>query len=111
MATTYYLVPAERWAASDLTRPYVAPSLEGEGFIHCTDGEAGIVASANRFYVAEPGPFVVLTVELDRLEAPWRYDDPDRRFPHVYGPIDQAAIVDVRRIRRAPDGRFLAFQA
>jgi uncharacterized protein (DUF952 family) len=111
MATTYHLVPAPRWGGTDPTEPYAPPSLEVEGFIHCTDGDEAIVATANRFYAADPRPFLVLTVELDRLDAPWRYDDPARVFPHVYGPIARDAIVDVRPIRRATDGRFLAIEA
>jgi uncharacterized protein (DUF952 family) len=111
MPTTYHIVPARRWAAADITEPYGAPSLEAEGFIHCTDGETGIVETADRLYATDPESFLVLTVDLDRLDVPWRYDDRARVFPHVYGPIARAAIVDVRPIGRAPDGRFLAFEA
>ena len=29
--------------------------------------------------------------------------------PHIYGPIDRAAIVEERPVRRAPDGEFLGW--
>jgi uncharacterized protein (DUF952 family) len=88
-----------------------APSLETEGFIHCTDGAAEMVVTANRHYAAEPGAFVVLTVDLDSISSPWRVEDPGRIYPHIFGPIDRAAIVAVVDAPRAPDGTFLPFEA
>ena len=53
------------------------------------------------------GTFLALTVDLDALTSPWRYDDPGKPYPHIYGPIDRAAIVGVTPVSRAADGRFL----
>jgi uncharacterized protein (DUF952 family) len=69
-----------------------------------------MVDTANRFYAADPRPFVVLTLDLDALSVPWRYDDPEQRFPHVYGPLDPAAVIAVTRIARTADGTFLRFE-
>ena len=44
-----------------------APSLEAESFIHCTDGAAAMIATANRHYREDPRPFVVLTIDLDQV--------------------------------------------
>jgi uncharacterized protein (DUF952 family) len=110
MRETYHLVPRERWAAHDPDAPYAAPSLESEGFIHCTDGEAAMVATANKFYRDDPGDFVVLTLDLDATGSPWRIDEPGKPYPHVYGPIDHRAILAVRPFRRALDGTFLGFE-
>jgi uncharacterized protein (DUF952 family) len=52
---------------------------------------------------------VVLTIVLDRLSSPWRYDG-DERYPHVYGPLDRDAITEVRPIPRAADGTFLPIE-
>ena len=40
---------------------------------------------------------MLLTIETDLLDVPWR-EDPvgDDTFPHVYGPLKPAAVVDVR---------------
>jgi uncharacterized protein (DUF952 family) len=104
---TLHLVADDQWAASDEGQPYRHPSLETEGFIHCTDGDAEMARTANRHYAGDERAFVVLTVDLDRVEAPWRYDDRGSPYPHVYGPIERSAIVEVRPMPRSADGTFL----
>lgn len=106
---TFHLTPAARWHARRPDDPVVAPSLATEGFVHCTDGVDEMVATANRFYRDEPGEFVVLTIDLDGAGSPWRYEDERRIYPHVYGPIDAAAVVAATPIPRAADGTFLPF--
>jgi len=66
------------------------------------------VATANRHYRDDPRPFVRLAIDLDRVGAPWRVEDPNGIYPHVFGPIDRAAILDVRPIPRDADGTFRA---
>ena len=67
---------------------------------------ADLVEVANLFYRDEPGPHVVLTVDLARAGSPWRYDG-DVRYPHVYGPLDRAAVVRVRAMVRDDAGSFV----
>jgi uncharacterized protein (DUF952 family) len=106
---TFHLTPVEWWTAADSAEPLGAPSLDDEGFIHCTTGAAEMVATANRHYRGDPRAFVVLTIELERVTSPWRVEDQGGIYPHVFGPIDRAAIVDVRPMPRAADGAFLPF--
>ena len=42
-------------------------------------------SSFDRFYAADPRPFLALTLDLDALDVPWRYDDPGKPYPHIYG--------------------------
>ena len=109
MRATYHLVPADDWAARDPAATYAAPSLAGEGFIHCTDGAAAMVDTANRHYRGDPRPFLVLTVDLDATGSAWRFDDDAGIYPHIYGAIAPAAILGEQAIPRAADGTFLAF--
>ena len=106
MRPTYHLVPVEVWAAADDAEPYAAASLATEGFIHCTDGVAPLGITFDRYYATEARPFLALTVDLDALEVPWRYDVKGSPYPHIYGPIVRSAIAAVERVRRSPDGRF-----
>ena len=106
MRETFHLVPEAVWTAADPDLPYEAGSLAVEGFIHCTDGVAALGETFDRFYAADARPFLALTVDLDALDAPWRYDVPDSPYPHIYGPVRREAILLVDRIVRTPDGRF-----
>lgn len=108
--TTYHLVPEAAWLAPADGAPYAPPSLAAEGFIHCTDGVAAMVATANRHYRDDPRPFLVLTVDLERTGSPWRCDDPAGIYPHVYGPLDRAAVVRAIPAPRDADGEFLPFE-
>ena len=109
MRLTYHLTPAEWWAAADPDAPLSAPSLATEGFIHCTDGAAEMVATANRHYRTVPGEFRVLTVDLDRVTSRWTVEDERGIYPHIFGPIERAAIVAALPAPRAADGTFLPF--
>ena len=79
---------------------YRAPSLDSEGFIHCS--YAGqVAASANRFY---PGAERLLLLQIDpaRLRSPLLAEPAasGELFPHVHGPINRDAVAAVREMRR-----------
>jgi len=111
MRPTYHLVPVETWTSADPGGPYAAASLAVEGFVHCTDGMTEMVATANRHYRDDPRAFVVLTMDLDAAGSPWRVEDEGGIYPHVFGPIEQAAILRVVEAPRAAGGEFLPFEA
>lgn len=104
---TLHLVPEAAWLDRDPAAPYLPAAYPDDGFVHCTDGDDEMVVVANRFYRDDPRPFLLLTLDLERTGSPWRFDDPAHRYPHVYGPIDPASVVDVRRMVRDATGRFL----
>jgi uncharacterized protein (DUF952 family) len=106
MRRTFHLVPAEVWAGTDPEVPYESASLASEGFIHCTDGVEALGVTFDRFYADDPRAFLALTLDLDTLDAPWRYDDPDSPYPHIHGPIRRPAVLAVSRVERDPAGRF-----
>ena len=105
---TLHLVPEAVWTNHDPSKPYLPAAYGDDGFVHCTDGDQEMVAVANRFYAGDPRPFLLLTLDLDRTGSLWRFDDPEERYPHVYGPIDPRSVVEVRRMARAADGTFVA---
>ena len=106
MRETFHLVPEAIWTVADPATPYEATSLEIEGFIHCTDGVAALGETFDRYYAADPRQFLALTLDLDGLDVPWRYDVEGSPYPHIYGPIDRSAIVGISRVERSPGGRF-----
>ncbi len=103
---TYHLTPEPVWAAQADGDAYRPEGFADEGFIHCTDGEVNLLAVANAFYQADRRPHVVLVIDLDRVAAPVRYEDPDRIYPHIYGPLNRDAVVEVKRVVRLADGSF-----
>jgi uncharacterized protein (DUF952 family) len=106
MRTTFHLLPADTWATADTGRPYQAPTLATEGFIHCTDGADEVIATANRYYRHDPRAYVVLTIDLDAAGSRWTIDDPSGIYPHLHGPVARRAIVRVQAAVRDPDGTF-----
>ena len=58
---------------------------------------------ANRFYRAQPGEWVILAVDLEKVEAEVRWEAADGHlFPHIYGPIEQCAVIRVVPFPRRP---------
>ncbi len=110
---TLHLVPAERWDAwrldPDPAAPYRPPAFAADGFVHCTDGDAEMLAVANRFYAGDPGAFVVLDLDLALVGAAWRYDEPGSPYPHVYGPLRRDAVRGVRTVVRDAGGGFVGY--
>jgi uncharacterized protein (DUF952 family) len=103
------MLTPDAWADALVAGRIVPPSLAAEGFVHCTAGWPELANTGNRHYAADPRPYIALVVDLNALDVlgdPWRFDDPARLYPHVYGPISIAAITGVRRLPRTPDGRF-----
>jgi uncharacterized protein (DUF952 family) len=110
MRETFHLVPDEVWAAADPGAPYRATSLETEGFGHCTDGVDALGGTFDRHYATDPRRFLALTLDLDALDVPWRYDVPGSPYPHIYGPIDRTAILAMSRVERDAEGRFVRLE-
>ncbi|HEX5501901.1 MAG TPA: DUF952 domain-containing protein [Thermomicrobiales bacterium] len=101
---TYHLVPAEEF---DPDAPVYAPrAYAADGFIHTTRAPGLLAAVGNRYYHADPRPYLILTIDLDRAIAPWRYDAAGADYPHLYGPLNRDAIVAIHPATRATDGTF-----
>lgn len=109
MRLTYHLTPTAWWEAADPAAPLGAPSLATEGFVHCTDGAAAMVATANRHYTGDDRAFVILTVDLDRVGSRWSAEDAGRIHPHVFGPLARESIIAVAPAPRGSNGEFLPF--
>jgi uncharacterized protein (DUF952 family) len=104
MRRIYHIVPRAIWEQT--TGPYRADSLASEGFIHCSN-ENQVARVANLFY-ADHDDLLVLCIDAGRLTSPVRDEDPGagELFPHVYGPIDREAIIEVRALERGPNRRW-----
>lgn len=102
---TYHLLPGENY--DPRAEEYLPAAYAEEGFIHTTKSLAIVHEVANRYYRADARPYLLLTIDLDLATAPWRYDAAGEDYPHLYGPLNRAAILAVRAMPRAGDGTFL----
>ncbi len=106
MRIVYHLIPRATWEQAP-PGPYRAASLASEGFIHLSNA-AQVAATANRFY-AQAEDLLLLHLDATQLTSPLR-DEPaasGELFPHVYGPLDRAAITAVETLRRGPNGDWI----
>ena len=104
----YHMLPEDGWLQQAENSTYVTETLETEGFIHCT-GEADLlVIVANNFYRAIDGHFVILCIVEEDIQARVQWDQVGFQcFPHIYGPLNLDAVMDVVPFPRDADGKFL----
>ncbi|MET9323821.1 DUF952 domain-containing protein [Streptomyces sp. NPDC003038] len=98
----FHIVPLADWTAAP-HRPYAPPSLDSEGFVHCSADGPTALAIAHADYRDVPG--TLLAVELDeRVLIPEvrREGESGGRYPHVHGPLNRDAVSRVWEVVRTP---------
>ncbi|HYA34512.1 MAG TPA: DUF952 domain-containing protein [Candidatus Binataceae bacterium] len=113
MKQIFHITTRDDWEAAQRGGVYVAPSLDAEGFIHCSTIDQ-VVDTANSFYRGRRD-LVLLCIDESRLKAPLRYESPanphdsraDQRFPHLYGPLNLDAVTGVVDFPCESDGSFV----
>lgn len=110
-----HITSNDAWASAQKAGKYVAPSLAGEGFIHCSTS-AQAVPVAEKFYKGQTG-LVLLVIDPARLTFDLKWEPPfdgapppgapaADLFPHVYGPINLEAVTQVLDFESDSNGRF-----
>lgn len=103
---TYHLVAVADY--NPAAAEYLPAAYSAEGFIHTTKTPDLLAEVANRYYRDDRRPYLLLTVDLDRIAAPWRYDAAGEDYPHIYGPLNRDAVIAITPMPRAADGTFLS---
>ena len=100
----YHLTDSARWAQSLAAGEHTGSTrdrdLAEEGFIHCSTATQW-PATVERFY-ADVDDLLLLHIDQALLDATVVFEQLDgapEPFPHVYGPIPVAAVVEVQRLR------------
>jgi uncharacterized protein (DUF952 family) len=96
MATIYHITSLSEWAAAKQAGFYTSPSLNEEGFIHCS--EARQIAGVLDRYFKGKQDMVKLVIETGKLSSPIYFDwspSIEDTFPHIYGPINLDAVEEV----------------
>ena len=90
--------------------------------MHCTSDDATMLEVANRFYRGVEQQLLVVDLDDMAMSAPLVWEAPahpdgspagddEPRFPHVYGPVEVAAVRRVRGLVRHDDGTFVGYAA
>lgn len=104
----YHMMPQLLWESQADQPVYAAPSLEIEGFIHCTAEPEILEQVANRYYQDIPGSFIIACIAPARLEAEVRWEQADGHiFPHIYGPLNRSAVEATIPFPRDDEQRFI----
>lgn len=93
------------WDAAETA--YAPPAFDEDGFVHCSAPHQIATVAEARF--AGRTDLVLLTIDPNLLTAPVVWEDladEGEDFPHVYGPIERAAVLEARPYRPGPDGHF-----
>jgi len=106
------MVTAVHWQAARLGATLKPESLATEGFIHCTAGERNLLEVAEAHYRDEPGEWFVLVLDPAKIspEVRWEVQPNALAYPHIYGPLNLDAVIEVRPFPRDSVGRFLPFR-
>jgi uncharacterized protein (DUF952 family) len=81
---------------------------DGATFIHASRPEQ-VSLVANFAYADVTEPLCLLVIDPDRLVSAICDEDLDgsgQTFPHIYGPLNLDAVIDVRAYERTADGRW-----
>ncbi|MDD9942172.1 MAG: DUF952 domain-containing protein [Myxococcales bacterium] len=107
MTVLMHLARATEWQQGKRTGSYAPPSLEQEGFIHCSLPHQ-LCGAANR-YMRGASDLWLLSIDGTQLASEMRWENTvggEELFPHVYGPIDPSSVFAARPFRPRADGMF-----
>ncbi len=103
----YHVARAEAWASVQASQQYAPATLSSDGFIHASHADQLERLKRSGLFAADSA-WVVLTIDPFKVQAEVRYergDDPpgvtsppDELFPHIYGPLNTDAVVEVNSL-------------
>ncbi|HEX6383569.1 MAG TPA: DUF952 domain-containing protein [Anaerolineae bacterium] len=107
MGLILHITTRQQWQNAEATGAYRTDSLESEGFIHCSTSEQ-VLGPANAMYRGRQD-LVLLCIDPARVQPPIVFEDcyeSGQAFPHVYGPLNVDAVVNVVDFPLGKDGFF-----
>lgn len=109
----FHITSRTAWDEAHKRGDYRAESLTTEGFIHCST-LTQVLPVANNFYKGQSG-LILLEIEPTLLSSTLKWEPPSGgapppgvpvgdQFPHVYGPINLDAVVNIVVFESKTDG-------
>ncbi len=96
MPVIFHVTTTKDWNTAKQKGYYEHSSLKDEGFIHCSQDQQ-IAGVLERYFVGQ-NDLIKLVIDTDKLTSKFVFDwSPSLAdtFPHVYGPINTDAVIDV----------------
>lgn len=102
----YIISSTSDWQISQTRGTHITPSLESEGFIHCSTREH-ILWAANKHYSGKPD-LLLIAIDPQKITAPWRFDGIKNigNFPHIYGELNVDAAIRLQPFGQDESGMF-----
>ena len=106
MSKIWHITKREQWEQAKLAQVYRSDSLKSEGFIHCSTPQQ-VIKVANALFSGQEG-LVLLCIDSEKVEAEIRYEEVDgtERFPHIHGPLNTNAVIEVLDFKPGVNGQF-----
>lgn len=92
----YHIVTPEQWAPFEYASAYKSETLDAETFIHCSI-QTQIAGVLERYY-GNVDNLLLMHIDESKLTSALLYEpapNGTELFPHVYGPINSEAIVEL----------------
>ena len=106
MTTIYKICPAALWATAQKDGAFRGSPVDlDDGYIHFST--AAQVAETARRHFQGQADLVLVSIDAARLgsELRWEKARSGDLFPHLYGPLDLAAVSAVEPLPLGTDGR------
>ncbi len=107
----FHIATVADWQVAQRVGSYTTSThgvtLAEEGFIHASRGDQWQDVR-DRFYGEVTEQLVLLTIDTERLTAPVVEESPPgtaETFPHIYGPLNPDAVVQVIRLGTGTEPR------
>ena len=101
----YHLAISSQWDDQAESGYYAPTRFDEEGFVHCSEKHQ-LEGVANRVFSGRKD-LLLLKLDPTRLESNTTYESGgSMKFPHIYGKIDKASMIDVAPIRCNADGTY-----
>ncbi len=101
------LMTKEKYSSLEGEAYFSSPSLQEEGFIHCSSLDQ-VIKVANKHY-KDIDPTLIVLLDEAKIEAKVVFEDlygKGEDYPHVYGQINTSAIIGVHELERNEEGLF-----
>ena len=103
----YHIARQAEWAKAGQSATYQGDTLLQAGFIHCsTKGQ--VVEVANRIFKGQ-NDLLLVNIDSERVDSEIRFENLEggqELYPHIYGPLNLDAVVEVVNLKPHSDGFF-----